>query len=50
MIREMAKYECYDFAGLVLVPTQHLNREMRQTRDEHFSRFRAAGHDPDART
>lgn len=45
--REMAKWESYDFAGLVLVPTQHLNRELRQARDECFARFRAAGYDPD---
>lgn len=45
-VREMAKYECYDFAGLLLVPTQHLNREVVQARDDCYAKFRAAGRDP----
>lgn len=46
-VREMAKWECYDFAGLVLVPTQHLNREARLARDDCYAKFRAAGYDPE---
>ena len=41
-----AKFECYDFAGLLLVPTQQLNREARRVHDRNVARARAAGQDP----
>lgn len=42
-----AKFECYDFAGLLLIPTPHLNRQARHARDQAFETLRAAGREPE---
>ncbi|QDV04754.1 hypothetical protein Poly30_02470 [Planctomycetes bacterium Poly30] len=46
-VREDSKFEAYDFAGLVLVPTKHLVRSADLAFERAAQGFRNANRDPD---